>query len=212
MAQRLHQQSLARVDQDDRGIGGRGSRRHVSGVLLVPRRIRHDEAPPVGREVAVRNINGDVLLALGLQAVKQPRVVDLVAAALLGSRAQPRQTRRPESSRRRTEAGRSACSCRRRRCRMSQIGGDRPWARKLRASEVPLPLLALHRPFLVTVDRAPTALQRSPLLQFLNDISHRLGIGFDRSGQGITAERFETGRAGVTVFPLSSSAAGRHPP
>ena len=37
----------------------------------MSRCIRHNESPAIGREVAVRDINRDVLLALCLQAVKQ---------------------------------------------------------------------------------------------------------------------------------------------
>jgi hypothetical protein len=42
----LRQHALARVDQDDREIGGRGAGRHVAGVLLVAGRVGDDELAP----------------------------------------------------------------------------------------------------------------------------------------------------------------------
>ena len=44
-----------------------------------PGRVGDDELALVGREVAVRDVDGDALLALGLQAVGQQREVDLAA-------------------------------------------------------------------------------------------------------------------------------------
>ena len=76
VAPRLGQHALARIDQDDRQLGGRGAGRHVAGVLLVARRVGDDELALVGREEAVGDVDGDALLALGLQAVDQQREVD----------------------------------------------------------------------------------------------------------------------------------------
>ena len=72
--------ALARVDQHDRHLGGRGAGDHVARVLLVPRRVGEDEAPPRGREVAVRDVDRDALLALGAQAVGQQRQVQVPVA------------------------------------------------------------------------------------------------------------------------------------
>ena len=89
----LRQHALAGVDQDDREVGGRRARHHVAGVLLVAGRVGDDELAPVGGEEPVGDVDGDPLLALGLQAVEQQRVVDLVAAGadLLRVRLQRRQ-------------------------------------------------------------------------------------------------------------------------
>jgi hypothetical protein len=64
---RLRQHALARVDQDDGEVGGRGAGRHVARVLLVARRVGDDELALVGREEAVGDVDGDALLALGLR-------------------------------------------------------------------------------------------------------------------------------------------------
>ena len=54
----------------------------------MPGRVRDDELAPRGREVAVRDVDGDALFALGLQAVGQQREIDMpvrgaIDAALL---------------------------------------------------------------------------------------------------------------------------------
>ncbi len=76
MPPRLRQHAVARVDQDDRQVGGGGARRHVARVLLVPRRIGDDELAPRGGEITVSDIDGDSLLALGAQAVRKQRKID----------------------------------------------------------------------------------------------------------------------------------------
>ena len=75
----LRQQALARVHQHDGEVGGGGAGRHVARVLLVPGAIGDDETAPVGAEVAVGDINGDALLAFGVQAIHQQRIVDRLA-------------------------------------------------------------------------------------------------------------------------------------
>ena len=67
----LHQHALARVHQHDRElrIGGAGG--HVAGILLVARRVGHDEAAARRAEEAVGDVDGDALLALRLQPVDQ---------------------------------------------------------------------------------------------------------------------------------------------
>jgi hypothetical protein len=68
--------AVARVDQQDGGIGGRRAGGHVARVLLVSRRIREDEFAPRGREVAIRHVDGDALLAFRLQPVGEQREID----------------------------------------------------------------------------------------------------------------------------------------
>ena len=76
---RLGQHALARVDQDHREIGVGGAGRHVAGVLLVARRVGDDELALLGREEAVGDVDGDALLALGLEPVDEQREVDVLA-------------------------------------------------------------------------------------------------------------------------------------
>ena len=71
----LGEDAFRGVEQDDRGVGEGGGNGHVACILLVPRRICHDEAALFGGEVTVGNVDGDALLTLGHQAVEQKRVV-----------------------------------------------------------------------------------------------------------------------------------------
>ncbi len=70
---------LPRVDQHDGKIGGRGAGRHVARVLLVAGRVGDDELALGRREEAVGDVDGDALLALGLQPVDQQGEIDVVA-------------------------------------------------------------------------------------------------------------------------------------
>ena len=73
----LDQNALGGVHQDHRQVRKGGTHRHVAGVLLVARGVRHDEAPPVGGKVPVGHVDGDALLPLGHKAVQQQGVVQL---------------------------------------------------------------------------------------------------------------------------------------
>jgi hypothetical protein len=91
MATGLGQHALAGVDQDDGQVGGRGGGDHVAGVLLVARGVGDDVLAGAGAEIAVGDVDGDALFALGLQAVGQQREVNGAHAALfrgLGNRRQ----------------------------------------------------------------------------------------------------------------------------
>src|SRR3569833_3786598 len=81
MAARLLDDAVARIDEDDGDVRGRGARDHVARVLHVARRICQLEAAARRDEPAVRDIDRDPLLALGAQAVGQLRKVDVVVAA-----------------------------------------------------------------------------------------------------------------------------------
>jgi hypothetical protein len=96
VAARLRQQlhrlggdvQLGDVHQHHGGIAaGRGGD-HVAGVLLVAGCVGDDELAPPGGEVAVRHVDGDALLALGLQAVGEQREVDRGAGGALFQRIQ----------------------------------------------------------------------------------------------------------------------------
>ncbi len=76
MPARLLQHAVARVDQDHGQIGSGGAGGHVARVLLVPRRIGDDEFAPRRGEIAIRDVDGDALLPLGPQAVRQQRKID----------------------------------------------------------------------------------------------------------------------------------------
>ena len=85
----LHLDAVAGVHQHHGHVGGGGAGGHVAGVLLVAGRVGDDEPAARGGEVAVGHVDGDALLALGLQAVHQQRQVGgvpggAVAAAVTG--------------------------------------------------------------------------------------------------------------------------------
>ena len=61
----------------------RCARHHVAGVLLVTGRIGDDELALGGREIAIRHVDGDALLALGLEAVGEQRQIDFIADGAL---------------------------------------------------------------------------------------------------------------------------------
>ena len=63
---RLFADAVAGVDEQDGEVRGRRAGRHVARVLLVAGRVGEDELAPRGREVAIGDVDGDALLALGL--------------------------------------------------------------------------------------------------------------------------------------------------
>ena len=82
VAPRLLEHTLARVDEHEREVGGRRAGHHVARVLHVARRVGDDELATRRREVAVRDVDRDALLALGAEAVGEQREVRVVEAAV----------------------------------------------------------------------------------------------------------------------------------
>ena len=84
VAPALLDEALAGVDQHEGEVGRGGTGHHVPGVLGVARGVGDDELAARRREVAVRHIDRDALLALGPQAVgeqRQVRVLEALVAA-----------------------------------------------------------------------------------------------------------------------------------
>jgi hypothetical protein len=81
VAARLLGHPAARVDEDQREVGGRRAGDHVARVLRVAGRVGDDEPAPRGRERAVGDVDRDPLLALGAQPVGEQREVERRAAA-----------------------------------------------------------------------------------------------------------------------------------
>jgi len=75
----LRDHARAGIHQDDRQIRRGTTRDHIPGVLLVPRGVGDDELTVVRAEIAVSHIDRDTLLTLGLQAIQQQSVVDMLA-------------------------------------------------------------------------------------------------------------------------------------
>ena len=73
---RLLLDAVPRIDEQDRDVGRRCAGRHVARVLLVAGRVGQDELASRGREVAVGDVDGDALLALGPQPVGEEREVN----------------------------------------------------------------------------------------------------------------------------------------
>ncbi|MNC65504.1 hypothetical protein D3C75_1158020 [compost metagenome] len=74
----LGQQAFARINKNDRDIGGRSAGHHVAGILLVPRGIGDDELALFSGEKAVGHVDRDALLPLGTQAIDQQSEIQLV--------------------------------------------------------------------------------------------------------------------------------------
>jgi hypothetical protein len=83
---RAGQVELGDVHQHHGGVAAGGGGDHVARVLLVARRVGDDELARRRGEVAVGHVDGDALLALGLQAVGQQAQVD-AASPLAAARA-----------------------------------------------------------------------------------------------------------------------------
>ena len=66
----------------ERQVGGRRAGDHVARVLDVPGGVGDDELALGRGEVAVGDVDGDALLALGPQAVGEQRQVGVLVAAL----------------------------------------------------------------------------------------------------------------------------------
>ena len=82
VAPRLLEHALAGVDEDEREVGGRRAGDHVARVLDVAGRVGDDELALRRGEVAVGDVDGDALLALGPQAVGEQRQVRVLVAPL----------------------------------------------------------------------------------------------------------------------------------
>ena len=82
VAARLLEHALAGVDEHQREVGGRRAGDHVARVLHVPGGVGDDELALRRREVAVGDVDGDALLALGPQAVGEQREVGVVEPAV----------------------------------------------------------------------------------------------------------------------------------
>ena len=83
MAARLNRQAFRRVDQHDGQIRRRCAGDHIARVLLVARRVGDDELAFRRGEIAIGDVNGDALLALGDQAIGQQGQIDRVRAPFL---------------------------------------------------------------------------------------------------------------------------------
>ncbi len=70
------------IEQDEGDVGRRRAGDHVAGVLDVAGGVGDDELPARRGEVAVGDVDGDALLALGAQAVGDEREVRVVVAAV----------------------------------------------------------------------------------------------------------------------------------
>ena len=77
----LRQQTFARIDQQDRGIGVRRGRHHVAGVLLVTWRVREQDTPSRRRHMTISDVDGDALFSFGRQPIDQKRQVEAFGAA-----------------------------------------------------------------------------------------------------------------------------------
>src|ERR1700735_4124716 len=73
----LKEHALSCIDQDDRELRIRSARRHIAGVLLVSRGIRHYERTPRCCEETIGNVDRDSLLPLCFKPIDQERKIDV---------------------------------------------------------------------------------------------------------------------------------------
>ena len=85
MTPRLRQYPAPRIDQQHGEIAIRRAGRHVARVLHMARRIGDDKFAPWRREIAIGDVDGNLLLALGLQAVDEESEVELASPAPAGT-------------------------------------------------------------------------------------------------------------------------------
>ena len=78
---RLYENALRCIYENHCEVGKRCAHGHVARVFFMPRSVSNDKAAVIRREIAVRDIDGNALLAFGHQAVQQKGIVNFSAAA-----------------------------------------------------------------------------------------------------------------------------------
>ena len=224
---RLRQHALAGIDQDHGDVGGRGAGDHVARVLLVARRIGDDEIALVGGEEAVGDVDGDALLALGVQAVEEQREVEIAAlrAELPGVGFERRELVLVEHLRfvqqaadQRALAVVDAAAGDEAQHALVLVGfeilldvpGDQ--MRRRAPSEIALLLLLFHRSGRIVVDDPALPLGGPRQQHFLDDRGQRVGFALDRAGQRIAAQRAEAHALHHRLSRPAPAACGRRRP
>ena len=72
--------AFQRVDDQDRAVGLRGARDHVAQELGVAGRVDQHHVTRTGAEANLRGVDGDALVALGLQRIEKKRPFERHAA------------------------------------------------------------------------------------------------------------------------------------
>ena len=163
MALGLDQHALARIDQDHGQVGAGGAGRHIAGELLVARRIGDNEAAAWGGEKPVGDVDGDTLLALGLQPVDQQRQIDVLAGRavfrrITRNRGQLIVVDQLGIVEQASDQGRLAVVYRSAGQKSQQAAIFAGWQVESHPSKIALLLLLLHRSGLVAVDQPPLSL------------------------------------------------------
>ena len=93
MSARLNEDTLARINQDNREVSRRCSSDHIAGILFMPRAIGDDEFAFLCGEEAIGDVNRNALFAFGGQPIHQQRKVNVLTlgAHALGIGLQRRQ-------------------------------------------------------------------------------------------------------------------------
>ena len=79
VAPRLGEDALARIDQNNRNIRRRRTRRHIARILFMAWRVRDDELALIRREKAIGNINRDALLTFCGKTVHKKGEIKIIA-------------------------------------------------------------------------------------------------------------------------------------
>ena len=73
---------MAGVDENQCDIGGAGTGGHISRVLHMSWGVGDDKLTRWGGEIAVSDIDGDALLALGFEAIGDQSQVNAIGAGV----------------------------------------------------------------------------------------------------------------------------------
>nr|WP_193604157.1 hypothetical protein [Sinorhizobium medicae] len=84
MPPRLLKNALPAVDEDDGKIRRRSAGHHVARIFFVTGRVGNDELALRRREIAVGDVDGDPLFALGLEPVEKQSEIDFLAIGTTG--------------------------------------------------------------------------------------------------------------------------------
>ena len=224
------QDALARIDQHHGEIGGGGAGRHVAGVLLVAGRVGDDELALGGGEEAIGDIDGDALLALGLQAIDQQREIDVLAGgAVLGAgiafqrgqlvfEDQLGVVEQAADQRRLAVIDRAAGQEAQQRLLLLLVEIVRSCCRddvgswSACSSEISFALLLFHRAGFVLVDEAALALGGPGGQHFAHDVLEAAASHLDGAGQRIAAQRAEADQAVFDHLVRAAAACARHRP
>ena len=83
VASSLREHPLRGIDKNNSHVRRRRTRYHVTRVLLMPGRVRHNKLAVIGAKETVSHINGNALLSFSRQAIYQKREINVATLGAL---------------------------------------------------------------------------------------------------------------------------------